>query len=215
MEKYLYKGKEESELVKHACEELQVETSEIFYKTSEEKGGLFSGKKVVVEVVKVKDVLDLGKTILKNIIEGMNIKANIETKVRDNLISYSIFSENNSMLIGKKGRILEAIQYYLKQVILSKIGISVNIIVDVENYRKKQLYYLTRDVKKIAREVTLSKVDVKLDPMNSYERRLVHEALVKFDYIETESIGEEPNRCVVVKYKEKSTENKQKTKKKA
>ena len=75
--------------------------------------------------------------------------------------------------------------------------------IDIDNYKEKQNYFLTRDVKKIAREVTLSKMEVKLDPMNSYERRIVHNALSKFDYIETKSEGEEPNRYVVIKYKEK------------
>ena len=54
--------------------------------------------------------------------------------------------------------------------------------------------------------MTLTKVDVKLDPMNSFQRRIVHNALSKFDYIKTESIGTEPNRCVVIKYKEKNEE---------
>jgi WD40 repeat protein len=72
------------------------------------------------------------------------------------------------------------------------------------NYKEKQNYYLIKKVKNIARDVTLSKVDVKLDPMNSYERKLIHEALQGFKYITTESEGEEPNRCIVVKYREPS-----------
>ena len=78
----------------------------------------------------------------------------------------------------------------------------VNLSVDVENYKEKQNYFLEKKVKKIAREVTLSKVSVKLDPMNSYERKLVHEAIQGFKYISSESEGEEPNRCVVIKYVE-------------
>lgn len=93
---------------------------------------------------------------------------------------------------------------YLKQSISAQTGMYVNIILDIENYKEKQNYFLERDVKKIARQVTLSKIDVKLDPMNSFQRRIVHNALSKFDYITTESVGVEPNRCVVIKYKEKS-----------
>ena len=204
MEKYLYKGKNEEETLNQALEELKLERNDVFYKVSEEKSGLLKTKKKVVEIVKVKDVADLGKKILEEIINNMGIESQIETKTRDNLISYNIYSNNNSMLIGKKGRILNSIQIYLKQALFKKINIKTNIVIDIENYKSKQLYYLIKDVKKIAREVTLSKVPVKLDPMNSYERREIHNALSKFDYIKTESEGEEPNRCVVIKYKDKN-----------
>ncbi len=204
MEKYLYKGKNEEETLNQALEELKLERNDVFYKVSEEKSGLLKTKKKVVEIVKVKDVADLGKKILEEIINNMGIESQIETKTRDNLISYNIYSNNNSMLIGKKGRILNSIQIYLKQAIFKKINIKTNIVIDIENYKSKQLYYLIKDVKKIAREVTLSKVPVKLDPMNSYERREIHNALSKFDYIKTESEGEEPNRYIVIKYKDKN-----------
>lgn len=204
MEKYLYKGKDEKEILHQALEELNLEEKDVFYKVSEEKSGLLKTKKKVVEIVKVKDVAELGKNLLENIVENIGIESKIETKIRDNLISYNLYSNNNSILIGKRGRILNAIQIYLRQAIYKKINIKTNIVIDIENYKSKQLYFLIRDVKKIAREVTLSKVSVKLDPMNSYERREIHNALSKFDYIKTESEGEEPNRYVVIKYKDKN-----------
>ena len=207
MEKYVYKGKDEKELLELALNELNVKEDEIFIKTSSEKGGLFQGKKYILEIVKVEDIASLGKQVLENILKGFNIEGHIEKKIRDKQIFYSVHSDNNGILIGKNGRILEAIQKYLRQVINSQVGLKVNIILDIENYKEKQNYYLERDVKKLARQVTLSKVDVKLDPMNSYQRRIVHNALSKFDYIETISEGEEPNRCVVIKYKEKETQN--------
>ena len=203
MEKYVYKGKNVDDLINLACEGLNLTTNDIFYSTHEEKGGLFSGKKIVVELIKVSDAADLGKQILENILKGFGIEGQIEKKIRDKQIFYSVHSDNNSILIGKNGRILENIQKYLRQAINAQVGIHVNIVLDIENYKEKQNRYLERDVKKIAREVTLTKKDVKLDPMNSFQRRIVHNALSKFDYITTESIGEEPNRCVVIKYKEK------------
>ncbi len=208
MEKYVYKGKNVEDLLKLACEELNVSESDIFYSTHEERTGLFSGKKIVVELIKVSDTADFGKQILENILKGFNIEGQIEKKIRDKQIFYSVHSDNNGALIGKNGRILDNIQKYLRQAINAQIVIHVNIVLDIENYKEKQNRYLERDVKRIAREVTLSKKEVKLDPMNSYQRRIVHNALSKFDYISTESIGEEPNRCVVIKYKEKEEENK-------
>ena len=207
MEKYKFQAKSKDGLLEKALEELNEKEENILTNLYEEKGGLFSGKKYTLEVVKLSDVAEIGKDILKELLLSLNIKANVETKIRDGKIKYEIYSQNNSVLIGKKGHILDSIQVYVRQAIYNAIDLYVNITVDVEKYKEKQNGYLERKVKKIARDVTLSKVEVKLDPMNSYERKIVHEALQGFKYITTESEGEEPNRCVVIKY----TENKEET----
>ena len=206
MEKYKFQAKSEDGLLEKALEELNVKEDEVLTRTYEEKGGLFSGKKYTIEVVKLSDIATLGKEILKELLDSLNVEANVETKIREGKIKYEVFSKNNSVLIGKKGHILDSIQVYVRQAIFNAIDMYVNLSVDVENYKEKQNYFLEKKVKKIAREVTLSKVEVKLDPMNSYKRKIVHEALQGFKYITTESEGEEPNRCVVVKYCEKSNE---------
>ncbi len=206
MEKYVYKGKSLEEVLESALKELGVKEEEIIYKTSEEKGGLFGGKKIVLEIVKMTDISDFGKNLIENLLKGLGVEGQIERLVRSHGITYKIHSDKNNILIGKHGKTLENLQTYIKQAVSSQVGLRVNIIIDIENYKEKQNYYLERDVKRIAREVTLSKVPVKLDPMNSYERRIVHNALTKFEYIETISEGEEPNRCVVIKYKEKEPE---------
>ncbi len=207
MEKYKFQAKSEKGLLEKALEELNCKEEEVLTNLYEEKGGLFSGKKYVLEVVKISDVAQIGKEILNELLLSLNIKANVETKIREGKIKYEIYSQNNSVLIGKKGHILDSIQTYVRQAIYNAIDLYVNITVDVEKYKEKQNGYLERKVKKIARDVTLSKVEVKLDPMNSYERKIVHEALQGFKYITTESEGEEPNRCVVIRY----TENKEET----
>ena len=206
MEKYKFQAKSKESLLDKALEELNEKEENLITKFYEEKGGLFSGKKYTLEVVKLSDVAEIGKEILKELLLSLNIKANVETKVRSGKIKYEIYSQNNSVLIGKKGHILDSIQTYVRQAIYNAIDLYVNITIDVEKYKEKQNYYLEKKVKKIARDVTLSKVEVKLDPMNSYERKLVHEALQGFKYIVTESEGEEPNRCVVIKYCENKEE---------
>ena len=207
MEKYKFQAKSKDGLLEKALEELNEKEENIITNLYEEKGGLFSGKKYTLEVVKLSDVAEIGKDILKELLLSLNIKANVETKIRDGKIKYEIYSQNNSVLIGKKGHILDSIQVYIRQAIYNAIDLYVNVSVDVERYKEKQNYFLEKKVKKIARDVTLSKVEVKLDPMNSYERKIVHEALQGFKYITTESEGEEPNRCVVIKY----TDNKEET----
>lgn len=202
MEKYKFQAKSEKGLLEKALEELNVKEDEVITKLYEEKGGLFSGKKYTIEVVKLSDIAEVGKEILKELLNSLNIIANIETKIRDGKVKYEIFSKNNSVLIGKKGHILDSIQTYVRQAIFNVIDLYVNITIDVENYKQKQNYFLEKKVKKLAREVTLTKADIKLDPMNSYERKLIHDALSGFKYVETKSEGEEPNRYVVIKYKD-------------
>lgn len=206
MEKYKFQAKSEDGLLDKALNELGLKEEDVITKFYEEKGGLFSGKKYTLEVIKISDVAEVGKEIIKELLSSLGISANIETKVRDGQIKYQLHSQNNSVLIGKNGHILDSIQTYVRQAVLNTLDLYVNITVDVEGYKEKQNYFLEKRVKKIARDVTLSKVDVKLDPMNSYERKVVHSALQGFKYIKTESEGEEPNRCVVIKYVENKDE---------
>ena len=189
-------------LLEKALNELNVKEEDVITKTYEEKGGLFSGKKYTLEVVKLSDIAEVGKDVLKELLTSLDINANIETMIREGKIKYQLHSKNNSLLIGKNGHILDSIQTYVRQAIFTAVDIYINVSVDVEGYKEKQNYFLEKKVKKIAKDVLKTKVDVKLDPMNSYERKIVHEALQNFKFIITESEGEDPNRCVVIKYSE-------------
>lgn len=204
MEKYKFENKSEENLIETACKEFGVTEDKIIYNIYEEKAGLLKGKKYIIEFVKVEDVAEYGKEILLDLLNGLNLKANVEIKIRNKQIKYDLYSDNNAILIGKKGHILESLQVYIKQVLFNYIGIFPLISIDVENYKEKQNGFIVRKAKKIAREVALSKIDAKLDPMNSYERKVVHDAISGFKYVKSESVGEEPNRCVVIKYKENS-----------
>ena len=79
------------------------------------------------------------------------------------------------------------------------VGKPYRFVIDVSDYKENNDLRLERLARKIARDVKFSKVEAKLDPMNSYERRIIHNALSKNKYVTTESEGEEPNRCVVIK----------------
>ena len=200
MEKYKFQAKNQDGLLEKALKELNTTEDNVLTKLYEEKGGLFSGKKYTIEVVKLEDIAETGKDIIIELLNALNINANVEIKIREGQIKYDIFSKNNSLLIGKKGHILNSIQIYVRQALYTMLDMHINVSVDVEKYRQKQDYFLEKNVKKIAREVTLSKTNVKLDPMSAYERKIVHSALHGFKYIKTESEGKEPNRCVVIKY---------------
>ena len=112
------------------------------------------------------------------------------------------FSNNNSILIGRNGQTLKALTTVVKQVVYNEINEYPYLILDVENYKEKQVKHLERLAKNIAREVAHTKNPVELENMNSYERRVIHNILSDNKYVYTESVGEEPNRHVVVKPKE-------------
>ena len=123
MEKYKFQSKNQEDLLEKALTELDVKETEVITKMSEEKGGLFGGKKYTLEVVKLSDIAELGKDLLKELLNDLNVKANVETKIRENQIKYQIHSENNSILIGKNGHILDSIQVYVRQAIYTAIDL--------------------------------------------------------------------------------------------
>ena len=132
----------------------------------------------------------------------MNINSNLEVRRREKNIEIKIFSDQNSLLIGANGKNLESLQNILRQILIKEVGGDYRITLDIENYKEKKAGSLERTVKQIAKEVAKTKVEAKLDRMNSYERRIVHNALSGNKYVYTESVGEEPNRYVVIKPKE-------------
>ena len=139
------------------------------------------------------------KDTLNKITELMGAKSNLEVKRREKSISVTIFSENNAILIGKNGKNVAALQLLIRQMVNSKLKEPLSIIIDVGNYKEKRARSIEYLAKKLAREAYKTKTEVTMDSMNSYERRIVHEVLANDKYVYTESIGEEPNRKVVIK----------------
>ena len=201
MKKYVYEGKTKEEVIEKALSELKITEENAIITVLEEKNGLLK-KNVKIEVVNINDIVDYIKETLNEIISLMNLESNLEVRRRDNNITVTIFSNNNSILIGKNGKNLSSLQTIIRQIINSNVKNDLQIILDVENYKEKRITHLERMAKQIAKEVKYTKVEVKLDPMNSYERRAIHNVLSKNKYVYTESIGVEPNRCLVIKPKE-------------
>ena len=205
MKKYIFEGKNFEETKEKALKELNVSEENTIIKILEEKQGLLK-KLVKIEVITIQDMINYIKETINTITSLMNIESNLEVRKRDKNIEIKIFSDHNSILIGRDGRTLESLQNIIRQIVDRQIGNVYRIIIDIENYKEKKVTNLERMAKRIAREVKLSKVETKLEPMNSYERRVIHNALSKNKYVYTESVGEEPNRCVVIKLKEEPTE---------
>ena len=199
MEKYTFSEKTEEEALEAALNELNVSKEDILYETKEQKGGLFKGKKVEIIVTKKSDINEYIKDTVTKIVTDMGFDVKIETKVRDGILNLTLHSDNNNLLIGRDGKNMNALSTVVKQIIQNELGIYYKFNLDVGEYKLKQQKNLERMAKRVAREVAKSKVEVKLDPMNSYERRIIHNILNDDRYVYTESVGEEPNRCVVIK----------------
>ena len=199
MEILVYEGKNLNELKEKAFSELNASENELYIRETEEVKGLLKTKKYKLEILTKDDVVKYIKNYIIDVAKNMGITVNIEAKKRENYIQINLFSENSSILIGKNGRTMEALQYLIKNSIYNKTGFKINVILDVEDYKEKINKHLEYNVKKIARELRKTGVDAKLDPMNSYERRIVHNAVNEIKGVSTISEGVEPNRYVVIK----------------
>ena len=196
-----YTGKTKEEAINQAKLSLQETENNLYIRELETKGGLF-GKKVEIEVICRDDLITYVKDFLKQLIENMGLNADLEVKKREDTVLFTIFSDHNSILIGKNGRTLDAITTITKQMVQTLVNRPFHFTIDIGEYKKQHEERLIRLAKKIAKEVATSKIEAKLDPMNSYERRIIHTTLAEDNRVRTESEGEEPNRYVVIKPKE-------------
>ena len=199
---YNYEDKTKENLISKALEELNVTEEDIITKESESESGLFKNKKYQLTVVKKEDVIKEIKSFINTLAEKFNIEITSEVTVRDNNYNVMMVSNNNPILIGKDGRTIESIQVIINQFINNQIGMNVRINVDASNYKGKKLKNFEYEIKSIAKSVLRTKVAVKLDPMNSYNRRIVHNVVSNFENLTSLSEGEEPNRYVTIAYKE-------------
>ena len=201
MKKYEYTGKTKEEAIEKATKELNVEEKNLIVNVLEEKNTLLK-KNVKIEVIDYNDLIDYIKEVITEITKLMGATVNLEIRRREDNITIKIFSDHNAVLIGKNGYTVDSLQTIIRQIVQNATKSYVGIILDIENYKDKKNKNIEYLAKKVAKEVANTKVEAKLDSMNSYERRIVHSILSENKYVYTESIGEEPNRCVVIKPKE-------------
>ena len=201
MKKYVFDGKTKEEAIEKALTELGVVEKNLIVNVIEEKNTLLK-KNVKIEVINYNDLVDYIKENIIEITKLMGMTVNLEVRRRDDNITIKLFSDHNAVLIGKNGSTIEALQTIIRQIVHNETKEFIGVILDVENYKDKRIKNLEYLAKKVAKEVKETKVETKLDSMNSYERRIIHSTLSDNKYVYTESVGEEPNRCVVIKPKD-------------
>jgi len=145
------------------------------------------------------------KKFLQDILNCMDIKAEFEIREENNIINIVLTGQNMGILIGYRGETLDSLQYLLSLIINKGHETEYKrVVLDTENYRLKREETLQRLAGKMAGRVKRSGKYIKLEPMNPYERRIIHFSLQNDPYINTYSEGEEPYRRVIVDLKKKA-----------
>ncbi len=134
-----------------------------------------------------------------SVCEAMGLEVELVTEVSDNTISIEVQGEDLGLLIGRRGETLDALQYLVGLVVNRNRDKYYKISIDAENYRAKRESALIRLAKRTADKVSKYRRPITLEPMNPNERRIVHSALQGYKGVETYSVGEEPNRKVVIR----------------
>ena len=191
-----FEGKTEEEVLNN------IEKDNYHYTIEEQKAGLLKGKKYVLTAISKEEVKNYIKSFISSLASAMNIKVSTEIRFNEDYYSVMLVSESNPILIGKEGRTLNSIQLLLHQTLNNLTGFNIRITVDAAGYKQNKEKRIESAARRICKEVLNTKVEVKLDPMNSYERRIIHNMVGKFDKLKSESFGEEPTRYVVISYKE-------------
>lgn len=199
-------GKTVSEALKKALKELNVTEDKVEVEVLEEgTKGLFNFIGVKPAKIKVKlkkDYVHDAKSFLTEVLNAMGVTAEIDIKEENNIISIILSGDNMGIVIGYRGETLDSIQYLVSLVINKGNDEEYKrVVLDTENYRFKREETLKRLADKTGSRVRRSGRNFKLEPMNPYERRIIHSALQDNPYIYTYSEGEEPYRRVVVDLK--------------
>lgn len=200
MKSSLFTAKTLEEALEEAKANLNITDDDFVYSFEETKGKLFKSGSFSVNVYMLTDICSFLKDYLKKLISDMGIEVNFESKIREKTIEIKMISDNNPILIGRNGQTLKALECILMQVVNKETSKHVRIMLDVEGYKEKQVKRLERLAINLAKDCVRTKTDIHMDTMNAYERRIVHNKLTDFKGVKTESIGEEPNRHLVIKY---------------
>lgn len=198
-----FSAKTADEALTNALIQMETTSDQIEYEVVEEEKsgilGLFS-KPAVIRVRKKEDVTDVVKNFLTKTFAAMNLEVEIEMEFdeTENEIHIELKGDEMGMLIGKRGQTLDSLQYLTSLVANKKQDNYIKIKIDTENYRERRKATIENLARNVASKVKKTGRPAFLEPMNPYERRIIHAELQGDKYVDTHSEGEEPHRKVVV-----------------
>lgn len=194
-------GKSVEEALRLALIELDASREQVEIEVLDEgsKGFLGIGaKETRIRVSKKNSVTDVAHNFLSSLLKEMNIAAEIEIVLGQDALNINIIGEDMAILIGKRGQTLDSLQYLVSLVVNKERDDYLRVVLDTENYRAKRKETLEGLAEKLASKVKKSRKNVILEPMNPYERRIIHSALQNNPNVSTKSEGDEPYRKVVI-----------------
>ena len=206
-----FAAKTVDEALTNAMLELGTTADNLEYEVIEKESsgflGMF-GKPARIKVRLKKSLENTAKNFLEKVFKAMDIKTEIEMIYNEEseMLEINLIGEGIGVLIGKRGQTLDSLQYLVSLVINRETENYVKVKLDTENYRARRKETLENLAKNIAYKVKRNRRSVTLEPMNPYERRIIHSALQNDKFVETYSEGEEPYRKVVIGYKKTNRE---------
>lgn len=194
------------EAVTKALIELGITSDRLEYEVVEKGSAGFLGigsKPAVIKARKKMDVIEEGREFLEKVFQNMHmdVAIDIDFDKEEKVVSINLSGSEMGVLIGKRGQTLDSLQHLVSLVINKNSEDYLRVKLDTENYRERRKTTLEHLAKNIAYKVKRTKRSMALEPMNPYERRIIHSALQNDNYVFTKSEGEEPFRHVVVMLK--------------
>jgi len=190
--------------IEEALAELKAAREEVEIEVLDEgsKGFLgFGSRDAVVKITKKFNPEKVAKDFLREMFIAMGIIVNIETELKEKQLLINLSGDDMGVLIGKRGQTLDSIQYLVNLVVNKGNAPYLSITIDTENYRQRRKDTLESLAYNLAKKVKQTGKKVVLEPMNPYERRIIHSSLQNNKYVTTYSEGEEPYRNVVIALK--------------
>ena len=206
MEYTKFSAKTVNDAITEACKALGVTSDKLDYKVVEEGSNGFLGigaKDAVIEAAVKNSVSDIASDLLKDVFAAMNMTVVVDVKYNadDNEMNIDLSGDDMGVLIGKRGQTLDSLQYLVSLVVNKGNEDYIRVKVDTENYRERRKSTLENLAKNMAYKVKRTRRPLHLEPMNPYERRIIHSALQNDKFVTTHSEGEEPYRHVVITLK--------------
>ena len=203
MEFMEFKGKTVDEALTAAAIKLETTSDKLEYEIIEagSNGILGIGKKPAkIKAMKKDSIEDIAREFLDKVFTAMNLVVNIDIKIveSDRTMEINLSGEEMGLLIGKRGQTIDSLQYLVSLVVNRESKEYLRVKIDTENYRERRKSTLEELAKNISYKVKRTKRSVSLEPMNPYERRIIHSALQNDKYVTTKSEGEEPYRHIIV-----------------
>ena len=196
-----YTAKTVQDAVNLACQELGVTIDELNYEVIKETKTFFT-KKAEIECYTISMVQEYIEEYVRRFISEMGFEIETVSYLQDGRIYCNINTSNNSILIGKAGVILRAINFIVKNAVSTTYKKRIELSIDINGYKEERYKKVSAMAKRLGKQVLRTKVEIKLDPMPADERKVMHQELSKFEHIKTESHGEGKNRHMIISYVE-------------